>query len=145
MNYDKFDSRRNFLLAIIRNRNLLDLSSLPNETSENTSSQIGSYGIIFCFLDSRRQFHLLDNSFHCQTSSVNMSKFIVFILLICIDLLRNSSGFSRPLVIGHRGIAYLPELTLASQAMSYAYEPDMIEIDVCLSRDNQLIVIHGLY
>ncbi|CAF0759715.1 unnamed protein product [Rotaria sp. Silwood1] len=54
-------------------------------------------------------------------------------------------GETRPLVIGHRGTAYLPELTLASQSMAYAYGADIIEIDVCLSRDNQLIVIHDIY
>ncbi|CAF4168801.1 unnamed protein product, partial [Rotaria sordida] len=54
-------------------------------------------------------------------------------------------GVARPLVIGHRGTAYLPELTLASQSMAYAYGADIIEIDVCLSRDNQLIVIHDIY
>lgn len=51
----------------------------------------------------------------------------------------------RPLVIGHRGTAYLPELTLASQTLAHGYDADVIEIDVCLSRDNQLIVIHGTY
>ncbi|CAF0988143.1 unnamed protein product [Rotaria sordida] len=51
----------------------------------------------------------------------------------------------RPIVIAHRGTAYLPELTLASQSMAHAYGADIIEIDVCLSRDNQLIVIHDIY
>ena len=55
----------------------------------------------------------------------------------------NVASTSRPIVVGHRGTAYLPELTLASLAMAHAYGPDVIEIDVCLSRDNQLIVIHG--
>ncbi|CAF1530377.1 unnamed protein product [Adineta ricciae] len=51
----------------------------------------------------------------------------------------------RPLVIGHRGSAYLPELTLATQSMAHAFGADFIEIDVNLSKDNQLIVIHDLY
>ncbi|CAF4167210.1 unnamed protein product [Rotaria sordida] len=51
----------------------------------------------------------------------------------------------RPIVIAHRGTAYLPELTLASQSMAHAYGADIIEIDVCLSRDNQLIVIHDIH
>ena len=46
-------------------------------------------------------------------------------------------------VISHRGSGYLPELTLGTQAVGYAYGADMIEIDVNLSRDNQLIVVHG--
>jgi glycerophosphoryl diester phosphodiesterase len=65
----------------------------------------------------------------------------MFLLLLL--LVASSQGLGRPLVIGHRGTAYLPELTLASQAMAHAYGADIIEIDVCLSRDNQLIVIHG--
>ncbi|CAF1486191.1 unnamed protein product, partial [Rotaria sordida] len=51
----------------------------------------------------------------------------------------------RPIVIAHRSTAYLPELTLASQSMAHAYGADIIEIDVCLSRDNQLNVIHDIY
>lgn len=49
----------------------------------------------------------------------------------------------RPLVIGHRGSAYLPESTLATQSMAHAFGADLIEIDVNLSKDDQLIVIHG--
>lgn len=65
----------------------------------------------------------------------------LFLILLCV--LQNAQSLNRPIVIGHRGTAYLPELTLATQAMAYAYGADIIEIDVCLSRDNQLIVIHG--
>lgn len=64
-------------------------------------------------------------------------------LLSCACVLTHVHGFKRPLVVGHRGVAYLPELTLAAQSMAYAYGADIVEIDVCLSRDNQLIVIHG--
>jgi glycerophosphoryl diester phosphodiesterase len=65
------------------------------------------------------------------------------IALLFIYVLENAQGATRPLVIGHRGTAYLPELTLATLSMAHAYGADMMEIDVCLSRDNQLIVIHG--
>jgi len=60
-----------------------------------------------------------------------------------IYVLENAQGATRPLVIGHRGTAYLPELSLATLSMAHAYGADIIEIDVCLSRDDQLIVIHG--
>jgi glycerophosphoryl diester phosphodiesterase len=63
--------------------------------------------------------------------------------LLFFYILENSQGLQRPLVIGHRGSAYLPELTLATQSLAHAYGADIIEIDVCLSRDNHLIVIHG--
>ncbi len=64
-------------------------------------------------------------------------------ILLFIDVLGRIQGLTRPLVIGHRGTAYLPELTLATQSMAHAYGADIIEIDVCVSRDDQLIVIHG--
>jgi glycerophosphoryl diester phosphodiesterase len=68
----------------------------------------------------------------------------MFIVCLLFQHVQDSyQSLSRPLVIGHRGVAYLPELTLPSKSMAYAHGADMIEIDVCLSRDNQLIVIHG--
>lgn len=69
----------------------------------------------------------------------------LFIMLFVLQTVASSSSSSRPLVIGHRGTAYLPESTLAAQSMAHAYGADIIEIDVCLSRDDQLIVIHGEY
>jgi glycerophosphoryl diester phosphodiesterase len=65
------------------------------------------------------------------------------IILLFMYVLGIIQGLTRPLIIGHRGTAYLPELTLATQSMAHAYGADIIEIDVCLSRDDQLIVIHG--
>jgi len=67
----------------------------------------------------------------------------MLIFLLLIYTFGICDGLQRPLVIGHRGTAYLPELTLATQSMAHAYGADIIEIDVCLSRDDQLIVIHG--
>ncbi|CAF2392476.1 unnamed protein product [Rotaria sp. Silwood2] len=72
-----------------------------------------------------------------------LQMFLITVLFLY--ALERVQGVSRPLVIGHRGTAYLPELTLASQSMAYAYGADIIEIDVCLSRDDQLIVIHDIY
>jgi glycerophosphoryl diester phosphodiesterase len=69
----------------------------------------------------------------------------LLLLLFSWHAVASSSNSSRPLVIGHRGTAYLPELTLASQSLAHGYGADIIEIDVCLSRDDQLIVIHGEY
>ncbi|CAF0849922.1 unnamed protein product [Didymodactylos carnosus] len=52
----------------------------------------------------------------------------------------------RPIIIAHRGApAHLPELTIPSEALSYGFDADIIEIDICLSKDDQLIVIHDLY
>ncbi|HEV8601211.1 MAG TPA: glycerophosphodiester phosphodiesterase [Patescibacteria group bacterium] len=47
------------------------------------------------------------------------------------------------LIIGHRGAAALePENTIRSFKKAQDYRVDMIELDVRLSRDNQLVVFH---
>lgn len=67
--------------------------------------------------------------------------FLTIVLFIC--TVEYVQSLTRPVVVGHRGTAYLPELTLASQSMAHAFGVDIIEVDVCVSRDDQLIVIHG--
>ena len=67
----------------------------------------------------------------------------MLIVLFFLSIVSFCQGLQRPIVIGHRGTAYLPELTIESQSLAHAYGADVIEIDVCLSKDNQLIVIHG--
>jgi glycerophosphoryl diester phosphodiesterase len=57
----------------------------------------------------------------------------------CIDLTR----FARPLLIGHRGYpAWFPENTRASFEGAMQAGCDMIELDVTLSRDRKVVVIH---
>ena len=65
---------------------------------------------------------------------------MLVVLIVFLSLCQSMTGIS---VISHRGSGYLPELTLETQAMGYAYGADMIEIDINLSKDNQLIVGHG--
>ena len=65
------------------------------------------------------------------------------VFLVAFVLVKTCQTIERPLVIGHRGSGYLPELTLETQSMGHALRSNMIEIDVCLSRDNQLVVVHG--
>lgn len=49
------------------------------------------------------------------------------------------------MVIAHRGASgYLPEHTMEAKAMAYAMDPDYIEQDVVLSKDNVPIVIHDI-
>ena len=49
----------------------------------------------------------------------------------------------KPLVIAHRGAsAYQPENTLAAFALAIEQGAQMIELDLHLSRDNQVVVIH---
>lgn len=49
----------------------------------------------------------------------------------------------RPLVVGHRGAsAYAPENTLASFELALEQGADLVELDVHLSKDGQVVVIH---
>ncbi len=49
-------------------------------------------------------------------------------------------------IIAHRGASgYLPEHTLEAKAMAYAMQPDYIEQDIVLSKDNVPIVIHDIH
>jgi glycerophosphoryl diester phosphodiesterase len=52
----------------------------------------------------------------------------------------------RPIIIAHRGApGYLPEHTLASKALAYAYGADFLEQDVVASRDDELLVLHDIF
>ena len=49
------------------------------------------------------------------------------------------------LVIAHRGASgYLPEHTLESAVLSFAMKADFLELDVVMTRDGHLIVMHDL-
>jgi glycerophosphoryl diester phosphodiesterase len=49
----------------------------------------------------------------------------------------------QPLLVAHRGgSALAPENTLAAFVLGLTYQPDMVELDVHLSKDGQLIVMH---
>ncbi|MCL7764333.1 glycerophosphodiester phosphodiesterase [Polaribacter sp. Z014] len=50
------------------------------------------------------------------------------------------------IVIAHRGASgYLPEHTMEAKVMAYAMNPDFIEQDLVLSKDDVPIVIHDIY
>lgn len=51
----------------------------------------------------------------------------------------------KKIIVAHRGASgYLPEHTMESKAMAYAMQPDYIEQDVVLSKDNIPVVIHDI-
>lgn len=53
---------------------------------------------------------------------------------------------NKKVVIAHRGASgYLPEHTMESKAMAYAMNPDFIEQDLVLSKDDVPMVIHDIY
>ena len=59
------------------------------------------------------------------------------------ETMQSKSG---KIVIAHRGASgYLPEHTLEAKAMAYAMQPDFLEQDLVLSRDNVPIVIHDIH
>ena len=50
---------------------------------------------------------------------------------------------TRPQVIAHRGAsAYLPENTLAAYELAVAQAADMLEVDLHLTRDGEVVVVH---
>jgi glycerophosphoryl diester phosphodiesterase len=50
------------------------------------------------------------------------------------------------LIIAHRGASgYLPEHSIACKAMAHSMEPDFLEQDVVLTKDDRPIVIHDIY
>jgi len=55
----------------------------------------------------------------------------------------NGQAGSRPYIIGHRGAsAYLPENTLAACALAVEQGADGVEVDVQLTADGRLVLIH---
>ena len=58
---------------------------------------------------------------------------------------KKSTKMNKKIVIAHRGASgYLPEHTMEAKAMAYAMNPDYIEQDLVLSKDNVPIVIHDI-
>ena len=55
-------------------------------------------------------------------------------------------NMEQKIVIAHRGASgYLPEHTIEAKSMAFAMNPDFIEQDLVLSKDNIPIVIHDIY
>lgn len=79
-----------------------------------------------------------------------LSLILIFILCLygCNSTTKpeNMSSKSKKIVIAHRGASgYLPEHTMASKAMAYAMQPDFLEQDIVLSKDNIPVVIHDIH
>ncbi|MFK8058689.1 MAG: glycerophosphodiester phosphodiesterase [Polaribacter sp.] len=77
-----------------------------------------------------------------------MKKLILFLIIIfgCKKTEKKSNYMNKKIVIAHRGASgYLPEHTLESKAMAFTMNPDFIEQDLVLSKDDIPIVIHDIY
>ncbi|MCH3881486.1 MULTISPECIES: glycerophosphodiester phosphodiesterase [Tenacibaculum] len=74
-------------------------------------------------------------------------KLLLTLLLICAcKQPKKETDMTPKTVIAHRGASgYLPEHTLASKAMAFAMNPNYLEQDLVLSKDNVPIVIHDIY
>ncbi|OSY88890.1 glycerophosphodiester phosphodiesterase [Tenacibaculum holothuriorum] len=78
-------------------------------------------------------------------------KKLIFIFVLCILYNCNTSKSSskimgNKIVVAHRGASgYLPEHTMEAKAMAHAMNPDYIEQDLVLSKDDVPVVIHDIY
>ncbi|MGY5352395.1 glycerophosphodiester phosphodiesterase [Wenyingzhuangia sp. IMCC45533] len=76
-------------------------------------------------------------------------KIIKYIALVIIALCLNSCNNIKKdhiVVIAHRGASgYLPEHTLPAKALAFGMNPDYIEQDVVLSKDDVPVVIHDIH
>lgn len=60
--------------------------------------------------------------------------------------MKPTKSVTHKIVVAHRGASgYLPEHTMEAKAMAYAMQPDFIEQDLVLSKDDVPIVIHDIY
>ncbi|MCT4535292.1 glycerophosphodiester phosphodiesterase [Halodesulfovibrio sp.] len=76
-----------------------------------------------------------------------MKKLLTFFIL-ALMVLGASSAFagSEKVVIAHRGASgYLPEHTLEAKAAAYFMEPNYIEQDLVMTKDDKLVVLHDHY
>ncbi len=78
-----------------------------------------------------------------------MKKLLLIIFLFLLDTAYVSQLFAQHknnenmMVVGHRGASrYAPENTVASAKLAWAQQAEAVEIDVHLSSDNQIVVIH---
>jgi len=75
----------------------------------------------------------------------------LFVLAICALSCQSNTNkevkaYPKKVVVAHRGASgYLPEHTMEAKAMAYAMNPDYIEQDLVLSKDDIPIVIHDIY
>ena len=70
---------------------------------------------------------------------------ILYLFFGCNTEVKKSSTMNKKIVIAHRGASgYLPEHTMEAKAMAYAMNPDFLEQDLVLSKDNVPIVIHDI-
>ena len=74
-----------------------------------------------------------------------MKRLYIFTLFVLFLGCSKPTKMNKKIVIAHRGASgYLPEHTMEAKAMAYAMNPDYIEQDLVLSKDDIPIVIHDI-
>ena len=74
-----------------------------------------------------------------------MKNLVVYFLLV-FSIFFYQPSWSKPIVIAHRGASgYLPEHTLEAKALAYGMNPDYIEQDVVLTKDDVPVVLHDIH
>ena len=74
-----------------------------------------------------------------------MNKYFFVLILLFFVVFSSLHASKQKLVIAHRGASgYLPEHTLGSAVMAYASGADFLELDLVMTKDEHLIVLHDL-
>ena len=74
-----------------------------------------------------------------------MNKYFFVLILLFFVVFSSVHASKQKLVIAHRGSSgYLPEHTLGSAVMAYASGADFLELDLVMTKDGHLIVLHDL-
>ena len=73
-----------------------------------------------------------------------LPRIIIWIVFFAYSIF-SQSAYAKKLVIAHRGASgYLPEHTYSGAVMAHASGADFLELDVVMSKDGHLIVMHDL-
>ncbi len=73
-----------------------------------------------------------------------MAKKIIYFIIFAFCIICQSA-YAKKLVIAHRGASgYLPEHTYSGAVMAFASGADFLELDVVMTKDGHLIVMHDL-
>ena len=81
---------------------------------------------------------------NCKIARIVVYSFLAIIIITSSGCL--SVDKRKGIIIAHRGAsAYLPENTLAAKALAYGMNPNFLEQDVVLTRDDQVIVLHDIH
>ncbi len=82
-----------------------------------------------------------------MSKSLKVLTFLYCLLLAsCVSLQTKPYFQKKVAIIAHRGASgYLPEHTLEAIAMAHAFNPDFIEPDLVITKDDQVIVLHDIH